>query len=213
MTIKAVIFDMDGVLIEAKEWHYESLNRALALFGYEISRYAHLTTYDGLPTAKKLEMLTVEQGLPRELHSFINELKQLYTMEIVHTSCKPRFVHERALSGLKAKGYRLAVCSNSIRETVATMMDKANLASYLEFFLSNQDVKVGKPSPEIYNTAIARMGLQPEECLIVEDNENGIKAARASGAHVLVVQDTADVNIENILGRIADINNAATAAA
>lgn len=206
--IKAVIFDMDGVLIEAKEWHYESLNRALALFGYEISRYAHLTTYDGLPTAKKLAMLSIEQGLPKELHSFINELKQMYTMEIVHTHCKPRFVHERALSSLRAKGYRLAVCSNSIRETVATMMQKASLDAYLEFFLSNQDVTVGKPDPEIYTTAIARMGLTPAECLIVEDNENGIKAARASGAHVLVVQDTDEVNIENILARIAQIEAA-----
>jgi beta-phosphoglucomutase len=52
--IKAVVFDMDGVLIEAKDWHYEALNRALKLFGYEISRYEHLTTFDGLPTRRKL---------------------------------------------------------------------------------------------------------------------------------------------------------------
>ena len=70
---------MDGVLIDAKEWHYEALNKALALFGYQISRYEHLVTYDGLPTRKKLEMLSMEQGLPVQLHSFINEMKQLYT--------------------------------------------------------------------------------------------------------------------------------------
>ena len=72
--IKAIIFDMDGVLIDAKEWHYEALNRALSLFGLSISRYDHLTTYDGLPTKKKLEMLSLERDLPRELHSFINEM-------------------------------------------------------------------------------------------------------------------------------------------
>jgi beta-phosphoglucomutase len=59
--IKAVIFDMDGVLIDAKEWHYEALNRSLSNFGYSISRYEHLVTYDGLPTKKKLEMLTLER--------------------------------------------------------------------------------------------------------------------------------------------------------
>ena len=48
--IRGVVFDMDGVLIEAKDWHYEALNRALGLFGFGISRYEHLTTYDGLPT-------------------------------------------------------------------------------------------------------------------------------------------------------------------
>ena len=52
--IKAIVFDMDGVLIDAKEWHYEALNRALGLFGYGISRYDHLSRYDGLPTRRKL---------------------------------------------------------------------------------------------------------------------------------------------------------------
>ena len=66
---------MDGVLIDAKEWHYQSLNRALKLFGLEISRYDHLLTFDGLPTRKKLEMLTVEGGLSEKLHHFINKLK------------------------------------------------------------------------------------------------------------------------------------------
>lgn len=200
--IKAILFDMDGVLIEAKEWHYEALNRALRLFGYEISRHDHLTTYDGLPTKKKLDMLSVVSDLPRGLHHFINEMKQSYTMDIVHTHCKPRFVHEYALSKLKAAGYQLAVCSNSIRHTVNVMMQKAALEPYLDLQLSNEDVTQPKPAPDIYLCAMRRLNLAPEECLIVEDNENGIKAARASGAHVLVVNDTADVNLDNILQAI-----------
>lgn len=203
--IKAVIFDMDGVLIEAKDWHYEALNRALQLFGYEISRYDHLTTYDGLPTSKKLEMLSLECGLPRELHAFINEMKQAYTMEIVYAQCKPRFVHEYALSTLKSMNYKLAVASNSIRHTVEVMMQKARLDGYLDQMLSTNDVSRSKPDPEIYLTAIARLGFNPKECLIIEDNENGIKAANASGAHVLVVRDVSDVNLDNILGRIRQL--------
>lgn len=204
--IKAVIFDMDGVLIEAKEWHYDALNRALRLFGFQISRHEHLTTYDGLPTSRKLEMLSLESGLPRELHSFINEMKQDYTMEIVHTQCRPRFVHEFALSKLRAMGYKLAVASNSIRNTVEVMMQKARLEPYLDLMLSNQDVTRAKPDPEIYDQAIARLGLKPEECLIVEDNENGIRAAQASGGQLLVVRDVADANFENILGRIRQLD-------
>ncbi len=53
--IEVIIFDMDGVLIEAKEWHYDSLNKALKLFGFHISRHEHLTSYDGLPTKKSLK--------------------------------------------------------------------------------------------------------------------------------------------------------------
>ncbi len=204
--IKAVLFDMDGVLIEAKDWHYESLNRALEHFGMTISRHEHETTFDGLPTKKKLEMLSQEKGLPRSLHDFNNNLKQQYTVELVHTLCRPRFLQEQALSDLKRKGYKLAVCSNSIRATVELMMEKAALTPYLDLMLSNQDVAKSKPAPDIYLKAMERFGLRPEECLVVEDNENGIKAAVASGAHVLVVGDVAETNISNILARINEIS-------
>lgn len=201
--IKAVIFDMDGVLIEAKDWHYEALNKALQLFGMEISRYDHLVTYDGLPTKKKLEMLTYERGLPKGLHTFINDMKQQYTMEIVHAECKPRFYHEYALSKLKNEGYNMAVCSNSIHNTIKVMIQKASLEEYLDFYISNQDVKNGKPDPEMYIKAIEKMRLNPKECMIVEDNENGIKAAKASGANVMIVNTVEDVNFENIKKHIA----------
>lgn len=200
--IKAVIFDMDGVLIEAKDWHYEALNRALELFGYTISRMDHLTTFDGLPTKKKLEMLSLERGLPRGLHSFLNDLKQLYTTEITHQKCKPLFPHEYALSKLKGMGYKLAVASNSIRATVELMMEKSNLRQYLDLLVSNQDVKNSKPDPEMYLTAASKLGVVPAQCLVVEDNPNGIKAAEAAGASVMVVHGVEDVNLANILAAV-----------
>lgn len=203
--IKAIIFDMDGVLIDAKEWHYEALNRVLALFGFSISRYDHLVTYDGLPTSKKLEMLSVERGLPRSLHPFVNEMKQRYTMEYVFTKCKPKFIHQYALSRLNSEGYKLALASNSIRNTVDMMMEKSDLEQYLEFKLSNQDVTKAKPDPEIYDVAIKRLGLEPTECLIAEDNQNGVKAALASGAHLFKVDTVNDVTYNNIMKRIKEI--------
>lgn len=206
MTIKAILFDMDGVLIEAKDWHYEALNRALDLFGMPISRFDHLTTFDGLPTRQKLQMLSIERGLPEELHEFINEMKQIYTMELIHSRCKPTFVHEYALSRLKANGYLLAICSNSVRQTVDTMMQKANLRHYFDFMVSNEDVSRGKPDPEMYIKAMNQLGVTPEESLIVEDNENGIRAAKASGAHLLVVKDIVDTNLENILKAVNRAN-------
>lgn len=205
--IKAIIFDMDGVLIEAKDWHYEALNQALELFGYTISRYDHLVTFDGLPTRKKLEMLSMEKGLPKGLHKFINHMKQIYTMEHVYMKCKPRFNHQYALSKLKNEGYGLALASNSVRITIDMMMEKADLQKYLDFTLSNQDVTKSKPDPEIYQTAIKRFGLQPEECLVVEDNQNGVKAALGSGANLLKVETVDDVTYQNIKNRIREIES------
>lgn len=205
MKIKAVIFDMDGVLIDAKDWHYEALNNALEPFGKQISRYDHLVTFDGLPTKKKLEMLSLEGGFPRGLHKFVNDLKQQFTIEKVATRCKPTFQHQYALTRLKSDGYGIAVCSNSIRNSVRMMMEKAGLDEYLDFYLSNQDVSKGKPDPEMYTKAIEKFELQPQECLILEDNENGIKAALASGAHLHKVETVMDVTYFNIIERIKEI--------
>lgn len=189
---------MDGVLIDAKEWHYLSLNKALKMFGYEISRHDHLVTYDGLPTREKLNKLSLQEGLPKSLHSFINQLKQKFTMQIVNERCAPTFAHQYALSRLKKEGYSIAVASNSIRATIDAMMTKAQLKEYLDFFLSNEDVEVGKPDPSIYKKAISRLGLIPEEVVIVEDNPHGITAARGAGGKVLEVDKVSEVNYWNI---------------
>ena len=203
--IKAVLFDMDGVLIEAKDWHYEALNKALRLFGYEINRYEHLTSYDGLPTKIKLKKLSLEKGLPESLHNFINDIKQQYTIDIINEQCRPRFNHEYALSKLKAEGYKTALCSNSVRMTIELMMNKAKLTNYLDEILSNQDVKNPKPDPEIYQNAMKRLGVKPEECIIVEDNENGIKAALASGGNLLAVKEVDDVTYDAIKNKIKEV--------
>lgn len=204
MTIKAILFDMDGVLIDAKEWHYKALNKALSHFGIQISIYDHLRTFDGLPTKEKLKILSCKHFLPSKLHPFINELKQKYTMEMINTLCYPTYCHEFALSRLKAEGYSIAVCSNSIRRTIETMMERAALTEYLDLIVSNQDVKRSKPDPEMYQVAIKKLGLKPKECVVVEDNPNGVAAGRAAGAYVLQVGTVFDVNYKNIKDFVRD---------
>ena len=206
--IKAILFDMDGVLIEAKDWHYEALNAALRLFGMEIQREDHLAVYDGLPTRRKLEILSKTRGLPKKLHAFINELKQARTLELAVERCRPMFIHQYALHRLRQDGFHLVVCSNSIRNSIEVMLRHADLLRHIEFFLSNEDVVKAKPDPEIYTAAIVRLGLTPGECLIVEDNENGIRAARASGAHVMEVATVDDVTYDRICRAINAIRSA-----
>jgi len=203
--IKAILFDMDGVLIDAKDWHYEALNQALSLFGMAISRYDHQVTYDGLPTKKKLEMLTIERGLPQALHQFIHDMKQEFTFQLGYAKCKPNFSHQYALSTLRASGYKLAVCSNSIRETMDILLKRASIVDYFDFYISSQEVSQPKPNPDIYIEAMNRFGLKPKECLILEDNQNGIKAAKDSGGHLMTIRDVHDVNITNISNRIKEI--------
>lgn len=203
--IKAILFDMDGVLIDAKDWHYEALNRALEHFGYTISRESHLSTFDGLPTRKKLGMLSSSRGLPSGLHDFLNALKQAYTLEISYQRCKPVFNHQYALSRLRKEGYKLAVCSNSVRQSIETMMKLSLLYDELDLIVSNQDVEIGKPDPEMYLKAMQGLNVNPDECLILEDNEHGIQAAIASGGHLLKIGVPNDVTYQSIKARISEI--------
>jgi HAD superfamily hydrolase (TIGR01509 family) len=192
--IVAVLFDLDGVLVDATEWHYEALNRALGLFGYNISRYEHLSTYNGLPTRKKLEMLSVERGLPVALHGLINRLKQIYTREEIVAKCRPVFEKEYMISRLKREGLRLAVCSNATRDSVELMIRKSGLYDHFDFLISNEDVSKAKPDPEIYVQAISRLGCRPNEVVIVEDALHGVEAAQRAGGNVCKVAGFSDVD-------------------
>ncbi len=203
--IKAIIFALDGVLIDATEWHYEALNEALAEFGYTITRKEHLSRYNGLPTKTKLKMLNNEKGMPKEYNHLICDLKQQFTYAIIQKRCKPD-AEKGYMMNMLYTHHKIAVCSNAIRKSVETMLRKSELIEYCEFFLSNEDVDKPKPDPEIYDKAIAMLKLKPEECLIVEDAPSGIKAARASGAHVLEVKGFDDVNYERIAGELRKID-------
>src|SRR5277367_1296992 len=201
--IKAVLFDLDGVLVDATEWHFNALNRALGLFGYTISRYEHLTTYNGLPTRKKLEMLSVEKNFPRGLHSLTNKIKQKYTREEILKNCTPVFEKEFMMHQLKRDGYKLACCSNSIRESVELMLRGSGIIELFDFILSNEDVKNPKPDPEMYLAAFKHLKLKPTDCVIVEDAGHGVEAAKRSGGILCHVNGFGDVDYSRVKNFIA----------
>ena len=198
--VSAILFDLDGVLVDVTEWHYEALNRALGLFGFHITRYEHLSAYNGLPTRKKLEMLSVEKGLALRLHAIVNKIKQVHTREVILSRCRPVFEKEYMITRLRRDGYRLAVCSNAIRDTVELMLRQSGIHHHFEFVLSNEDVVQPKPDPYVYLKAVEKLGCSVEEVVIVEDAPHGVEAARRSGAHVLEVAGFLDVDY----GRVKD---------
>jgi len=203
--VKAIIFDMDGVLIDAKEWHFLALNKALNLFGLSISLKDHLSTFDGLTTSLKLDKISKMYSLPKSLHKLINQIKQYHTVKFGNLYCKPNFLHVMTLEKLKKDGYKLAVASNSIPETIDLFLKKANIIDYFDFILSNKDVEYPKPNPEIYVKAISKLQLNPDNCLILEDNENGINAALSSKAHLMRINSIYDVDYFKIMEHIKSL--------
>lgn len=191
--IKAVIFDLDGVLVDASAWHFQALSRALADHGFELTLEEHARLYEGLPTREKLRMLSSERGLPSALHSSIDEAKQRYTVELITRNCAPCAPHIEMLKRLRAENYRLAVASNAIRKTIELVLTKSGISGYFDFCLSSQDVPAPKPAPDIYRAAFRKLDLKPRDCLILEDHPAGLKAAGAAGAHVAKVGSAGEV--------------------
>jgi len=200
--IKLIIFDLDGVLVEAKNIHYEALNKALG--EYAISWNEHLLTYDGLKTFQKLEMLTKEKGLPVDEHQRIWNDKQKFTLEALsNLEIDPNLLS--TISRLSSEGYKIACCSNSIRKTVLTVLAKLGLIEFMDLIISNEDVLNSKPHPEMYWQAISKMGCLPEETLIVEDSPYGLLAAARSKSYILRVKNPQEVTYNNISNKLNEI--------
>jgi HAD superfamily hydrolase (TIGR01509 family) len=200
--IKLVIFDLDGVLVEAKNIHFEAFNKALG--EYAISWDEHLSIYDGLKTNQKLDMLHKRKGLPKEQFINIWNNKQKYTLEALSNLKKDKILYS-TIQNLSLDGYKLAVCSNSIRKTVLTVLSKLGIIEFFDLVLSNEDVKNSKPHPEIYWKAISEMSCLPEETLIVEDSPYGLLSASRSKSHILRVGSPKEVTYINIKNKINTI--------
>ena len=194
---KLIIFDLDGVLVDAKQIHYDTLNQALKEVGeqYVITEAEHLSTYDGLKTTQKLELLTKNKGLHPEFYDSIWHKKQYLTIEAI-SELQPDLQKIELFKELRDRGYKLACASNSIRRSVLVMLAKIGIIEYMDLIISNEDVKNSKPHPEMYWKAMSMMGVLPEETLIVEDSPHGLLAASRSRANVLRVDNSHDLTIE-----------------
>ena len=197
--VKLIIFDLDGVLADARELHYLSLNKALKEIDekYFISKEEHLSTYDGLPTKKKLELLTKNKGLPEVHYKDIWKSKQQYTRDLITTVFDRDERLINVLKPLKEK-YKIYVASNSIRETVKLTLLRKGLLEYIDNYYSNEDVKNSKPSTEIYLKCMVDAGVDPCETIIVEDSYVGRLAAKKSGAFLCPVMNPDDLTLEKI---------------
>ena len=207
--IKLIIFDLDGVLVEAKEIHYKTLNSAIeeiAGLNYIITEQEHLSTYDGLKTFQKLEMLSEKKGLDKSLHNPIWDKKQSLTIEAI-SELKENKALVSLFQILRDAGYKIACCSNSIRRSVLVMLSKIGLIEYMDLILSNEDVKNSKPHPEMYWKAMSIMSVIPEETLIVEDSPHGLLAASRSRAHILRVDSPNDLDISKIFSKLSKTKN------
>lgn len=203
---KLVIFDLDGTLIDSRELHYQSLNKALVAIDprFEITREEHLSTYDGLNTSKKLELLHINKGLPKTLFDTVWKDKQRMTLDLIRVLNKDARLID-ICQRLRSRGYNIAVATNSIRDTTRLSLISIGIIEYVDVYYSNQDVLRPKPYPEMYWQCMMRVGALPKDTIIVEDSHIGRRAAIESGAHLLAVEDSYDLTWDKLNNMIEQI--------
>lgn len=196
---KLVIFDLDGVLIDSRDMHYEALNRALEKVSpeYAINREEHLSLYDGLPTSRKLSMLTEKKGLPADKHQQIWEDKQKATLEIF-SELENDYELMHYFKQLKQRDYQVAVASNSIRNTVKLVLLKLGILEFIDYYVSNEDVVRNKPFPEMYWKCMTACNSIPKNTVIFEDSHIGRQGALDSGANLIAIENRDDLNQDKI---------------
>src|SRR5210317_1862054 len=201
--IKLVVFDLDGVLIDSKQTHYEALNRALGI-EYAITVEEHLSTYDGLPTRSKLNMLSQRKGLPTDRHAEIARAKQKHTVSILKETVKINSQFVDMCRELKDRGYTLVCASNAVRDTVKMSLLQLGIIEYFDFWYSNEDVHRPKPHFEMYFECMLKANAKPSETLIIEDSHIGRQAVLDAGCNLLAVADTHDVSLGRVLDAIEE---------
>lgn len=200
---KLVIFDLDGVLIDSRELHYDALNMALEQVDEHlfITKEEHLSKYDGLPTREKLKLLAREKGLSSEYFDKIADLKQKYTMKLMEEA-EYGYDVRAIFKILKDKGFKIAVASNAVRETLRKALLELSVIELTDYWVSNEDVRYNKPYPEMYWQCMLACKALPRNTVIFEDSHIGREAAINSGAHLIPVQNSEDLTTDKIMEAI-----------
>lgn len=193
-----IIFDLDGVIVDSRELHFEALNKALSEYSaFTISKEEHSTTYDGLPTLEKLKILSNEKGLPETLFKLINSRKQKITLDMMDSYHKDDKLID-IFRWLTSIGETICVASNSVRDTIELVLEKKHIKPFISLIVSNEDVMYPKPNPQMYLKCMSHFGVSPKDTYIVEDSYFGRTAAYESGANVIQVKNSSYVTKELI---------------
>lgn len=196
LTLKesVVLFDLDGVLVDARPWHRQALQESLRSHGFHLGE-GWESEVEGLPTKVKLKMLHI----PEELHQSINDQKQTLTLRLIHQNAKPLPNVIDTLVRLKAEGKRIGICSNAVRATVYAVMWRTAIVKYIDLVLSNEEARKPKPDPDIYLMALSCMKVPASEAVVVEDHPRGVAAAVRAGIRCVQVNDPSEVSYRRLV--------------
>lgn len=195
MPIKAVIFDMDGVIVDSEGLHREADDIILAKYGVKLND-SEWASYLGQREQEVWAQIKKKSNL-KEDAEYLRKEKDEYYLQLIDKKLR-LFPGFRTFLGLvKEKNLKIALVSSSPRNQVNKILEKFSLTNSFTLNLSGNDVAHPKPHPEPYQKTIDKLQVKPEECIVIEDTITGIKSAKAAGCNIVAVTNTfAAVSLE-----------------
>lgn len=186
--VKAVIFDLDGLLVDTEIISYRILEEILAGFGYRFTLEEYTRGFSGKPETVNATHLAEAYQLPwtpeETLERILRREEELHTQGV---ELKPGA--KELLAYLQETGRGIAMASSSTRDRALNLLDQHGVTGYFQRFVFAGEVERGKPAPDVFLKACEKLGEAPEDCLVLEDSEAGIQAAHAARIPVICVPD------------------------
>ncbi len=196
---KAVIFDMDGVLIDSEPAYLEMNRKMFAEYGIEMDDEDYKALV-GLPSVPMWTMLKKKYSLKNEVSEFL-KIEKRRMLEILDSDVISGPIEgiTELLQSLKEKNAKLSVASSSARENIDFILSKLKLTGFFDFVISGEEVTNGKPAPDIFLKVSERLNVIPGKCYVIEDSANGIKAAGSAGMHCIGFSNN-ETNTQDLSG-------------
>ena len=204
MEIKAVLFDMDGLMVNTESLSTEAFINSAKAQGYNMTKEETLKVL-GFTKANIYQFwIDYFQGTNVDGKKLVDDHYE-YIENVLYTVGPEKMPYvEELLKYLRENNYKIAVASSSDTADIKNNLEKTKLEKYIDEIASGAEVENGKPAPDVFLLAAKRLGVDPKDCLILEDSKAGIKAGKASGAMVFMVPDmfTVDKECEDTVDRI-----------
>ena len=186
--MKAVIFDMDGVIFDSKRATYLCWKKVAEDHGLERMDEVYRRCIGvTLEVTRQICLDAYGEDFPYE--QFAKEASELYHERYDGGRLPIKEGVREILSYLKGNGIPIAIASSTRQKRVTTQLDEAGLLSYFDAVVGGESVSRSKPAPDIFLYAAERLGIAPEDCVVIEDSFNGIRAAHAAGMQPVMVPD------------------------
>jgi sugar-phosphatase len=186
--IKAVIFDMDGLLIDSEPFWRRSHQVVLARHGYDVTE-DEVRAAAGKRTADQVAVWRERFGFHESLDPDMTDQIVDEVISSIHTHGEPMAGVDKLVRELHEHGMPLAVASSSSVRLIDVVLERLGIRQYMQAVHSGENEKRGKPHPDVFITTAKTLGVKPENCLVFEDSLNGVKAAKAAGMYCIAVPE------------------------